>query len=231
MDTKTGADGRFELKGAGKGRVAILRFEAPGVEAARVYVVAQPDFDPKVVRPIPGEVRRGFAPDLRLAVYGPTFTHTAKPSHDITGKVTDKVTGKPVANVTLVGTAEPLNAFREPVWSNPVEVKTGADGRYLLTGLPKAPRRFLHVQPGNNPYLDRLIEVKDVERLEAVTVDIGLDRCVIIEGQLTDRTTGKSVPGLAHYLPLAANPIFKGLGSADVRLYTGPFFTLNPTGI
>jgi RNA polymerase sigma factor (sigma-70 family) len=228
---KTDRAGRFELKGIGKDRVAVLRVEAPSLEAASVYIVTQARFDPKVVLPRPGEARSGFAPNLRLAVYGPNFTHTARPSHDIRGKVTDAATGQPVANVTLVGTAQVMGAVGEPHWGDTVEVKTDKDGRFLLSGLPKAPRRFLHVQPGDRPYLDRLIEVKDVEALKPATVDIRLDRCVVIEGRLTDRTTGKAIPGSAHWLPLADNPLLKGLGTADVRLYRSGLFSPKPTGV
>ena len=34
-----------------------------------------------------------------LAVHGPTFSHTARPSHDIAGRVTDSAGGKPVARL------------------------------------------------------------------------------------------------------------------------------------
>jgi hypothetical protein len=230
-EAKTDADGRFELKGIGQDRVAVLRFEAPGVEAARVYVVTQPDFDPKVVLPQPGEkemVASGFAPGLRLAVYGPAFTHSAKPSHDITGRVTDGVTGKPIPNVKVVGTAGPVDALGEPHWGNTVETDTDRDGRFRLAGLPKASRRFLHVQPGDNPYLDRLIEVKDVEALKTVAVDIKLDRCVVIDGFIIDQVTGKPVRGEAKYLPMTDNPELTG--SVDTRLYRDGFFSLKPTG-
>jgi RNA polymerase sigma factor (sigma-70 family) len=229
--TKTDGDGRFELKSVGKDRVALLRFEAPGIESARVYVVTQKDFDPRVVLPKPQDARSGFAPDLRLAVYGASFTHPARPSHDITGTVTDAVTGKPVANITLVGTAEPRGAFGEPTWGNAVEATTDKDGRFLLSGLPKAARRFLHVKPGDKPYLDRLIEVKDNGPKKQVTVDVKLDRCVFVQGQLTDRATGKAVPGHVHWHPLSHNPILQGRAREDVRLYVGGFFSLHPTGV
>jgi RNA polymerase sigma factor (sigma-70 family) len=230
-EAKTDNAGRFELKGVGKDRVAVLRVEARGLEAARVYVVTQATFDPKVILRKPGETAGGFAPNLRVAAHGPTFTHTVRPSHDIRGKVTDALTGKPVANVALIGTADTLGAVGEPYWGNTVEVKTDRHGRFVLSGLPKAARRFLHVQPGDNPYLDRLIEVKDVEALKPATVDIRLDRCVVIEGRLSDRTTGKAIPGSVHWLPLADNPIVKGVGTADVRVYRGGLFSVHPTGV
>jgi RNA polymerase sigma factor (sigma-70 family) len=226
---KTDAGGRFELAGVGKDRIAVLRFEAAGIEHARVYVVTRPDFDPKAVLPGAREqARRGFVPGLRHAVYGPNFTHSAKPSHPLSGRVTDARTGKPIPNVTVVGAAGPVYADGEPYWGNALETRTDGDGRFRLSGLPKAARRFLHLQPGDNPYLDRVVEVKDVEALKPVSVDIKLEGGVMIEGRITDKVTGKPVKGQAHYLPLTGNTELNKL--ADARLYKGGLFSARPTG-
>jgi hypothetical protein len=228
METKTTADGRFELTGIGTDRVAVLRFEASGIEAARVHIVTRLDFDPQAVLPSPHERGQGFVPGLRLAVYGPTFTHAAQPSHDIIGTVTDAATEKPVANVTVVGSAGYEYVTGEPFWDNSVEAKTGRDGRFRLSGLPKASRRFLHLQPGDNPFLDRLVEVKDVEGLAPVSADVKLERCVVIEGRITDKVTGKPVKGQVLYLPRKDN--LELANSVEARLYQGSLFSAYPTG-
>jgi hypothetical protein len=229
-ETKTTADGRFELTGLGRDRVVVLRITAPGIESAQVYVVTRPGFDPKVVRPGPKDekLRSRFVPGLRLMVYGPTFTHPARPSHDITGTVTDATTGLPVADVTVVGAAGPSYHGGEPYWGNSVQAKTDRAGRFRLTGLPRAKQRFLHAQPGDNPYLDRLVEVKDVEGLKPAVVEIKLERCVVVEGRITDKVTGKAVKGQAHYLPMSDNAALRTLASA--RLYKGGLFSARPTG-
>jgi RNA polymerase sigma factor (sigma-70 family) len=231
VQTRTAADGRFELAGVGRDRVALLRFEAPGIEFARVYVVTQPGFDPKAARPSARDKKmmgRGFVPGLRLAVYGPVFRHAVGPSHDVLGTVKDAATGKPVANVKVVGAAGLTYFDGEPYWGNTVECRTDRAGRFRLTGLPKAPRRFLHLQPGDSPYLDRVVEVKDTAALTPASVEAALEGCVVLEGRITDKVTGKGVPGQAHYLPLADNTDLKTL--ADARLYKGGLFTALPTG-
>jgi RNA polymerase sigma factor (sigma-70 family) len=227
-EVKTDANGRFELKGIGADRVASLRFQAPGIESAHVYVITAPKFDLSSVLPKSGEREGGFDPKFRRMVYGPTFEHAARPSHDIIGRVTDAATGKPVAGVRLFGTANAPNAGGEPQWHDPAETTTDIDGRYRLTGLPKAVRRFIHVQCGDAPYLDRLIEVNDVEALKTATADIKLDRCLSVEGVLTDRVTGKPVVGHAIYLPRPEPDDARS--KADTRLYRQSSLSLHPTG-
>src|SRR5205807_616472 len=138
------------------------------------------------------------------AVYGPTFTHAARPGHVIAGTVIDAETGKPVAGITVVGTAGSIQQFHNESWYDSAEAVTGADGRYRLTRLPKAAVRNLHVKAGDRPYLDRLIEVKDVQGLAPASADIRLFRAAMIEGRLLDTKTGKPVRGEAYYLPLAS---------------------------
>lgn len=97
------ADGKFEIQGVGRGRLLGLIFEASGIESAACRVVLDPGFDRKKVSN-PSEVTMpggGFQPGP--ALYGPTFTHTAKPSQSITGIVTDAKTGKPIAGVQVNG--------------------------------------------------------------------------------------------------------------------------------
>jgi RNA polymerase sigma factor (sigma-70 family) len=228
--TKTDDDGRFELKGLGQGRVVELRFEADGIEAAKVHVFTVPDFDRKAVTPTATEKKMSrFLPDYKPAVYGPTFTHAAGPCQVVQGAVTDAATGKPVAGVKIVGTAGPTYFSGEPDWSNPVEATTDAVGRFRLSGLPKARQRFLHAQAGDNPYLDQLVEVKDVAGLAPIAVAIKLHRCVMVEGRLTNKATGKPVKGQAHYMPLAENSELKSL--PDTGLYQEDrLFSAPPTG-
>jgi hypothetical protein len=217
---KTDAAGRFEMKGIGADRIAQLRFQAPGIESANVYAITAAKFDLTTVHPKADEmemVAKGFAPHLRRTVYGPDFVHSARPSHDIVGTVTDRATGKPVAGVKVVGTANAPDGFGEPQWLDTAEATTDRAGNYRLSGLPKAKRRFLHVQCDAVPYLDRLIEVKDVEALKAATADVVLDPCLFVEGVLTDQVTGKPVVGEVKYLP---RPLPAGVASkVDTTVY------------
>ncbi|HVK10474.1 MAG TPA: sigma-70 family RNA polymerase sigma factor [Gemmataceae bacterium] len=219
-EARTDADGRFQIKGVGIDRVVQLRFLAPAVESANVYVITSEKFDLASVHPKGDEletVARGFDPKLRRIVYGASFEHAARPSHDIIGTVTDRATGKPVVGVKIVGTANVPDAFGEPHWHDPAEAVTDKDGRYRLTGLPKAQRRFLHVRCDDVAYLDRVIEVKDVEALKTASADIQLDPCLFIDGVLTDKVTGKPVIGEAKYLMRTRPPGV--VDRADTKAY------------
>jgi RNA polymerase sigma factor (sigma-70 family) len=216
-EAKTDTQGKFELEGFGKNWVVELRFEADRIEAAPVHVILANDFDPKSVLPSPAERAASMSQDSRSAVYGPKFIHPARPCHVITGTVTDDATGKPIPDIKVVGTATTIRQFSGGAWDDAVETVTDQEGKYRLTGLPKAKTRHLHLQAGEAPYLDRLIPVADVAAYTPVTVDVKLHRAMVVDGQLLDKVTGKPVKGRAFYLLLespriepflAANPAY-----------------------
>ena len=200
-EAKTDGDGRFTLEGFGANRVLELSVEADGLESTRLHVILAADFDPKSVLPRPSERSSSMSPGYRPTVYGPQFTHALRPCQVITGVVTDESTGAPVPGVKIVGTAGSIRQFNNAAWHDAVECVTDRDGRYRLNGMPKMKGRHLHVQAGDAPYLDRLIDVPDGETTyNPVRVDIKLSRAVVIEGQLLDKVTGKGVQGEAFYL-------------------------------
>jgi RNA polymerase sigma factor (sigma-70 family) len=206
-ETRTDEDGWFELKGLGRDRVAELRIEAPGIEATRVYVCTTPDFDPRAVTPTPAEKKLRTIPDYQPPVYGPTFTHVSGPDEVIHGTVTETRTGKPLAGVKVVGSAEPMSVTGRPEWSITVETSTDTRGRFRLSGLPGDRRRLLYAQAGENPYLDHVAALHNGKA--PGTVEIQLRPCVVLEGRFTDRVTGKPVAGRALYLPLNDNEHLK----------------------
>lgn len=202
LEVKTGADGRFEMDGFGKNRVLVLRFEADGIVSDKLHLILSANFDPKSILPRPRERSYSRPVDFRPTAYGPRFTHAVRPCQIITGTVTDEATGKPVPGVKIVGTDKSIHGyFAGAAWEDAAECVTDRDGRYRLNGLPKAKQRYLHVQPGEAPYLEQLIEVKnDAPTLTPVRADIKLHKAVTIEGQLIDKATGKGVRGLTMFL-------------------------------
>src|SRR5262249_40961130 len=91
----TGADGRVQLQGIGRERLAGLVIEGPTSEYKRVRV-----------RTRPGATIEALAwkynPEGdKLTYHGATFDHPAAPSVPIVGVVRDKDTGKPLAGVTV----------------------------------------------------------------------------------------------------------------------------------
>jgi RNA polymerase sigma factor (sigma-70 family) len=202
-EAKTGADGRFELSGFGTSRILELQIEVDGIESAKLHVVLADDFDPKAVLPRPSERAKAMTRGTyRPTVYGPRFTHAVRPCQIITGVIRDEATGKPIAGAKVIGTTSSLRKFDHSAWHDAVESVTDREGRYRLNGLPKAKGRHLHVQPGDAPCLDRLIEVPDVETFDPVRVDVNLSAAVVVEGRLADKATEQGVRGTAFYLPL-----------------------------
>ncbi len=151
-------------------RVVQLRFDAAGIESVRISVFADPDFARRMKLPTDAEKKMGAMPGAyRVPVYGPEFTHAARPEHIITGIVTDATTAKPVAGAKVAGTTSDLDfGYLTNPWHDIVETVTDAGGRFKLAGLVKAKKRFIQVL-GNDatPHLDQLCEVNDTEGLWA----------------------------------------------------------------
>ncbi len=206
-------DGRFEIKGVGRGRLLGLLFEGNGIETAAGRVVLLPGADPRATVRADAKARmfvRGSsgAPDL----YGPEFTHVAKPDAVIRGVVTDAKTGTPVSGVRVSGSAE------QAWWENQASTKTGADGRYRLTGVGKALVRRVWLFPGDNsPYLMAGREFRDTAGLKETTADFQLVHGVVVTGRVADKATGDPVRGATvYYTPLAGNPFFATTSGAEV---------------
>ena len=107
------------------------------------------DFDPKSVHPSDNRPRPGFVnADPRPTVYGPEFVHVARPTQIISGTVRDKVTGKPLAGVTV------NSGVQQGWWENAVYATTDFQGRYRVVGLPKTAKRQVMFFPiEGTPYL------------------------------------------------------------------------------
>src|SRR5439155_20057746 len=73
-EVKTDKDGRFEFRGIGRGRLAVLQIEGDAIQHVTVRSYTKPDFDPKSILPADNRARPGFMfPDPRPTVYGPEF--------------------------------------------------------------------------------------------------------------------------------------------------------------
>jgi hypothetical protein len=227
-NTTTDVDGRFVLTGVGLRQVVTLRFDAEGAEAARVVVFADPEFATRMKLPTDSEKERAFA-TVRAATYGPEFTHAVRPDHVITGTVIDAVSGKPIAGVTVAGTAADDRFDTGGSWHDEVVTLTDADGRFRLPGLVKAPARLLHVMGSDAaPYLDRLVGVKDTEGYKPAVVQVKLQPALRVEGQLVNQITKKPVAGEVIWRPFPRpenEPVLAGS-----ELYFG-YSSSRPSGI
>jgi RNA polymerase sigma factor (sigma-70 family) len=196
------ADGKFEIKGVGRGRLLGLVFEGTGIETAACRVVLDPKFDPKVVeQPTRGTMPGGtFQPGP--ALYGPTFTHAGNPSQPVVGTVTDATTGKPLAGVRVLGNVA------GPFWyENNSTTKTGGDGMFTLHGVAKADKVSLWVSAAKNqPYLSYYTTVAGKPGLTEIAADLKLTRGVRVKGRVVEKESGKPVAGAAlQYTALADN--------------------------
>ncbi len=125
----TDADGRFELRGVGHGRIAQLLVEGPGIETAEVY--ARTEAGEKI------ELQRERrSPELGSYIYYPAeVLLVAGPSAPITGVVRDAGTRRPLAGVTIK--SQERHGERISGWGQDfVRAVTDAEGRYRLEGMP-----------------------------------------------------------------------------------------------
>ncbi len=215
-------DGRFEIKGAGSGRMLNLNIHGKGIATAVARVAVLAGTVPGPAPHAGAETRlslteRSSAP----ALYGPEFTHAAKPDAVIKGVVTDAKTGKPLAGIQVSGSVD--NSW----WEIHTSTRTDADGRYVLTGVAKAAVRRVWLWPGvDSPYLEAGREVRDTPGLAETIADFRLTRGVVVTARVTDKVTGEPAPGAAiFYTPLAGNPYFDK--TPDTRIYR---WSLGATG-
>jgi RNA polymerase sigma factor (sigma-70 family) len=242
--TTTGKDGRFELKSVGVNHVVRLRFFAEGIESSGVTVFADPAFAQRM-RPATDAERAGwFTKEHNPAVYGPDFTHAARPEHLIVGTVVDGGTGKPVPGVEVWGTTVPVtsSSFLFTPWLDHAATKTDEKGRFKLTGLAKAvvhkqpflPReakRYLHVRADGAPYLDQIVTVSDAADYTPVKVEVQLRPALVVTGVLVNKATHRPVRGQVRWAPLASNRAMAEGKDAAASLYVAGLSATRPTGV
>ncbi|MDG3004737.1 M56 family metallopeptidase [Paludisphaera mucosa] len=194
-------DGRFTIRGVGRGRIASLRVAGTGIETAQIRVATR-EMPAVEVLFVPG---RKDGP--KETYYGATFEYVAPPGREVVGTVTDLETGRPVAGAT-VGSSR---------WSTSVDpdfqTTTDPQGRYRLVGLPAKPGRFNgdieEIIAGGGATPPYLSATKPIGRFEAgkpTIVDLALRRGVRVKGRVVDKQTGQGVRSIAVYFVLAGNP-------------------------
>jgi protocatechuate 3,4-dioxygenase beta subunit len=207
----TDADGRFAIQGVGGERLIRLKLSGLTIQTKEIGVLTRST--------VPFRVNNGRgSPDWGIALYyGTTFTHAAAPTKVVIGVVTDRETGKPLVGVRIASdrTAEfPVYGF------NGIETTTDEQGRYRLIGLPKGHgNQFIAIPAKGQPYLAARVEVPDSPGLGPVSLDIGLNRGVVIEGRVIDKTNGEPLKAYVAYNAYEDNPYLSeapGFSSARV---------------
>src|SRR5262249_47440274 len=137
-----------------------------------------------------------FPPAGELRYYPPSFDHVATPSRTVGGVVRDRATGKPLTGVVV----RPQATVGNPPYR--METTTNAQGRYELTGLGKGqekrPVTVLALPAAGQPYL-AMKKPAEGPGLEPVTLDFDLKKGVWLQGQVTDKETGRGVQSRLTY--------------------------------
>jgi protocatechuate 3,4-dioxygenase beta subunit len=194
----SGADGRFQIKGVGRERVAELRIERPTIETSQVRVRT------RAGATLLAQEERNYPDGAKLTYYGAVFDHAAAPSQPVEGTVRDKDTRKPLAGVTVQSVRLPGNSA---FGGGFVKTVTDKNGRYRLTGLPaRAGNEVVTLPAEGQPYLSSAKKVGGRVALAPVTVDLELKRGVVVKGRVTDQATGKPVRAQIEYFYFADNP-------------------------
>jgi RNA polymerase sigma factor (sigma-70 family) len=169
----TGPDGRFQLTGLGRERSVVLRVTGGGIEHRSVEVLTRPG-------PI-----KGLPPDVHAA----SFDHPAAPNKPIRGTVRERGTGKPAAGVHVGCQAGPGGEGEQAT--------ADAQGRFEIPGIRKSNEYTVSV--GGEPYFWHSREVADTPGLEPITVNLEVERGLVVRGRVTERETGRPVPALIQY--------------------------------
>jgi len=196
--TITGADGRFELKGVGRERLATLVIEGPTIESACVNAMTRPA-DP--IR-VPGY--RSPGAKANVVYVGAQFDHVAGPSRPLEGTVFDKKTKRPLAGVTIrAGNSLPANPIEF------VSTTTDAQGHYRLVGLSEGRERNVYAIPSDDQtYLQsrQVVKVKGDDAGGSGRLDFALTRGVRVTGRVIDKATGAPVYARIEYFVYVDNP-------------------------
>ena len=115
----------------------------------------------------------------------------ARPGASLSGRVVYE-DGTPAAGVAVMAQAQDLEATM-PGWS---EALTAADGSYTLSGLADGVYNVM-VEEASGDWVAAALEAVTASALMVVELpDLVLTRGAIVEGTVTDMTTGEPLPGV-----------------------------------
>lgn len=196
---KTDAEGRFQLHGIGRDRVAQLQVSGSGIAQGLLYVATRRGFDPAPINKALQErtsqqFRWRGSPSL---LHNSTILYIADLGRTLEGVIREAGSGKPVAGMTVSVLVDYINYVR---------AVADANGRFRLNGLPKQPNYWLQTEPGGSgPWMGTAARLDDTEGLRTLKVELTVARGVVVTGRVIDRTTGKGVPSQVRSAPLPDN--------------------------
>jgi RNA polymerase sigma factor (sigma-70 family) len=204
----TDRDGRFRLTGIGRERIAELMVSGPTIATSLIYAMCHDGPEVRAVDRDPGRAT--------IVFHAPRFEHAVAPTQPIEGFIRDKDTGRPIVGARIQGAVYKENSLLR---SQGVEATSDDRGHYRLDGLNKGSSYRLFVYPGepwpltDGPgraplfYPNATLRVPaESSALEPVRFDITLKRGIVVRGRVTDRATGRPVPGLISAYSFRDNP-------------------------
>jgi protocatechuate 3,4-dioxygenase beta subunit len=197
---RTDANGRFVLSGVGRDRLVQLYISGPGMATMRIDARSRRG---DVLR-LPNRVSYPEFGDITY--YPADFTCIASPSVAVTGRLTDRATGHPVAGCVIRGekiATSPIHGGLEAMY---IHAKTDADGHYRLEGLPLGDSIVQIVPPPASSYLIANVDVKTSPSSTPQVRDVALSSGVKVRGRVTDARTGKPLSGRLAYFAFVTNP-------------------------
>lgn len=194
----TEADGRFQLHGLGRERLAYLLIEGDTIERVYCWALTRDDksLDLPKNSPKPGE-----------RIYPAAFDHIAAPTKPITGMVRDKRTGKPLPGFIVMTERSQTGRWIE-------KATTDEQGRYRIVGTPKQ-REYTVLAEGRPYFAVTKHNIADTPGLEPLVVNFELERGIEITGRILNKTTGEPIEAEVTYRALADNPHLKKVTGLD----------------
>ena len=189
--TTTDSEGHFRLTGIGRDQVADMLVSGSTIATTRLLAMSRNASEAQCFDRWPETTT--------IVFHAPRFTHVAAPIKPIEGVLRDKDTGRPIAGMKLrASVVDKKSSVIHPALG--VEAITDANGRYRLSGLPKAAEYRIFVEPGPGlPYIKaRFVAGAGSYGLDPVTFDIKLKRGIVVRGRVTDKATGLPARGYVH---------------------------------
>ena len=198
-EVTTDKEGRFRITGVGRDREVSLSLTGATIAHQTLFAFTVPEFGVKPVM---------FAD----RTFPASFDVTAVPGRIVRGRVTDAVTGKPVAGLKVNGHGAGSRAV------------TDKDGRYEIAGYAKGRKYTVYANPANGShYFPATGTSGDPAGLDPVTIDLVMQPGIPVSGVVRDGKTGRPVPATVRYYPLVGNP---HVATVSVGVAAGDFYAV-----
>jgi protocatechuate 3,4-dioxygenase beta subunit len=192
----TDKNGRFRIEGV-----------VPEMMVARIHF-RHPDFADDDVHVSTGLPLSDWLRAFNVKPVDAKFTHTLEPARPVTGIVTDKETGKPLAGVLVEMVPSPI---RNSYGGNyPVFARTDASGRYRAAGAAGDSYRVAAYPDPSSGYLSvekRRNEWPAGARVLEINLALPKPQGSILRGRVVEAGSGRPVAGASVvYEPAPGNP-------------------------